>query len=117
MARLTLGARTARRLLRAERERIVALSLHAGDPGVTGAGEIGGRFDLTGALRISEDRLVTRVTLERQMVGAGTATHYGLWEADGTFHSGGALPRPVAVGVGQTVILRAGAVVLAFGEV
>ena len=97
------------------------ISLHDGDPGITGADEIaGGSYARKPTTNVQWDaasgaQSETNIDLVWTDLPAVTITHIGLWSAvsAGTFKIGGELASPVVISAGQGFIIPAAALVAA----
>lgn len=88
------------------------ISLHTGDPGITGASEVSGgtyaRVATTWPTSASNGS-VTGTAATINVPASTTITHWGLWTAGtaGTFYYGGPLPASETFGAAGTYALTA----------
>ena len=117
---MSVGRAIAERLLRDLTRSGLVLSLHLGNPGATGAGELpgAGRLTIPGAyLSVQGLRVTTAAEPPPLTVGAsGVVLYAGLWTSDGLWVAGGRLEVPVSITAGDAVTVRAGTALLAWGE-
>jgi len=98
----------------------VYISLHSGDPGEEGAGEVSGRG--YSRQRVELGRIATATaantnTMEYEEMPESTVTHFGVWDAQmkGRFLTNGLLTVPQQVFSGQALRWRPGELVIRVG--
>ncbi len=94
------------------------VSLHTGDPGITGANEVsGGSYarQQTGFNAAASKAGANTASITFSSMPTATVTYVGLWDAStsGNFLGGGELSESVSVSVGNPLVLAAEHVILA----
>lgn len=88
------------------------VSLHAGDPGTTGANEVTGGSYVRQQVAFNaaaSGQAVNTSSVLFTLMPAAVVTHIGLWTAStaGTYHLGGVLSASITVAEGNTLTLSA----------
>lgn len=87
------------------------ISLHTGDPGITGANEVaGGSYarDATAFAAAASKSVTNTAAAIFTNMPAAVVTHVGVWSAAGVFLRGGELTSSLTVFLGGTVTLGIG---------